>query len=79
MFLTFRLAGSVPKATVKYYKAKKEWLDNELKRARKMSQGSVAAELKHCLDRVEKFNREWFVKFEEILHQAKTGPVWDER
>jgi len=30
---------------------------------------------------VNKFNREWAIKFEAVLHQAKTGPMWmkDER
>jgi REP element-mobilizing transposase RayT len=33
------------------------------------------------LERVEKFSREWFVKFEDVLHKASTGPMWmrDER
>ena len=33
------------------------------------------------LEQIEKFNREWFVKFEDILHKAKIGPMWlqDER
>ena len=33
------------------------------------------------LERAEKFNRNWFLKFEAILHKAKVGPMWmqDER
>ncbi|HEY3102260.1 MAG TPA: hypothetical protein VGJ69_01630 [Pyrinomonadaceae bacterium] len=32
-------------------------------------------------ERVERFDREWTIKFEAILHKAKTGPMWmkDER
>ncbi len=34
LFLTYRLAGSILKATVRYYKAKNEWLENAIARAR---------------------------------------------
>jgi putative transposase len=81
LFVTYRLAGSVPKATVRAYKAKKEWLENEVKRARRVAPGECAPELSKWLERVEKFNRDWFLKFERILHQANVGPMWmrDER
>ena len=76
LFVTYRLAGSIPNATVREYKAKKEWLGNEMKRVRKTAQGSDEPALKHWLERVENFNREWFVKFEDLLHKAKSGPMW---
>ena len=80
-FVTYRLAGSIPKETVREYKAKREWLEDELKRVRKTAQGSDEPALKHWLERVENFNREWFVKFEALLHKASSGPMWmkDER
>jgi len=53
IFVTYRLAGSIPKAVVRTYKAKKDWLAQ-----------------------VEEFNRAWFVKFEDVLHKAQTGPMW---
>lgn len=28
------------------------------------------------MEQVENFNREWFVKFEDILHKASDGPMW---
>jgi REP element-mobilizing transposase RayT len=75
LFITYRLAGSVPKSTVRDYKTKKEWL------ARGLVRDNEALELNEWLERIEKFNRDWFMKFEEILHQAKVGPMWmrDER
>ncbi len=81
LFLTYRLAGSIPKATVREYKAKKDWLDGQLRRFQKMEQSGDGFELSQLLERAEKFNRAWFVKFERILHQAKVGPMWmqDER
>ncbi len=81
LFVTYRLAGSIPQATLREYRAKKEWIENELKRVRKLAKGNATPELQEWLERVEQFKREWFVKFEDILHQAKTGPMWmkDER
>jgi REP element-mobilizing transposase RayT len=76
LFVTYRLAGSVPQSKVREYKAKKEWLENQLKRAQAAEQAEEAPALKQWVERVEEFNRHWFLKFEEILDQAKTGPMW---
>lgn len=76
LFVTYRLAGSIPKSTVRQYKAKKEWLEKELERARVVERETETLEVKKWLERIEAFNRDWFLKFEEILHQAKFGPMW---
>ena len=78
LFVTYRLAGSIPAATVREYRSKKAWLADQVERVRKMSVNEDSLGLK---ERVEKFDREWAIKFEAILHQAKTGPMWmkDER
>jgi REP element-mobilizing transposase RayT len=76
LFVTYRLAGSIPKSTVREYKAKKEWLENELSRVRLAERDVEAPELKNWLERIERFNRDWFLKSEAILHQAKVGPMW---
>jgi hypothetical protein len=79
------LAGSVPKSIVRDYKAKKDWLENELRRARNVVHRDETPELKKWLERIEKFNRDWFLKFETILHQANVGRFgcemkeWQER
>jgi REP element-mobilizing transposase RayT len=81
LFVTYRLAGSIPKATLRSYKAKKDWLEERLQQARKAAQSDDAPEAQEWLERVEEFQREWFIKFEEILHKADAGPQWmqDER
>jgi putative transposase len=81
LFVTYRLADSVPKSTVREYKAKKEWLENELKHARSAEHEEEAPELKKRVERIEKFNRDWFLKFGAILHKTNYGPMWmrDER
>lgn len=81
MFVTYRLAGSIPKSTIREYRAKKEWLDHQLRRAQEAVFDDEAPEVSAWLERVEKFTRHWFLKFEDILHTAKVGPMWmqDER
>ena len=81
LFVTYRLAGSIPKSTVREYKARKQWLEDQVNRVRRLTQINGTAELTKWHDRVETFKREWFVKFEKILHQDRFGPVWmkDER
>lgn len=58
------------------YKARKIWLEKELRRARNVAKDNEASELKSWLKRIENFNRDWFLKFEEILHLANVGPMW---
>ena len=81
LFVTYRLTGSVPKSTVREYKARKKWLENEWKRALRVVSDDRAPELQKWLERIEKFKRDWFLTFEKILHQANVGPMWmqDER
>ncbi len=81
LFVTYRLAGSIPKAIVRQYKAKKEWLDNQLKRINNEAHESNSPKMKKWLEDAEDFNRAWFLKFEDILHKASVGPMWmkDER
>lgn len=76
LFLTYRLAGSIPKVTVRSYLAKKAWLEGQLRRAQRMAAGQVTSELGHWVARIEKFHRECFAKFENILHHSNDGPMW---
>lgn len=75
-FVTYRLAGSIPKATVREYKARREWLESGLKRIKETTSSNDSPELLSWVEGIEKFNRQWFVKFEDILHKADTGPMW---
>jgi putative transposase len=81
LFVTYRLAGSIPRATVREYKAKKEWLAGQLGLVSNGTRRSDTPESKRWLEQVENFNRDWFVKFEDIMHKANNGPMWmkDER
>src|SRR5215212_2825886 len=60
LFVTFRLADSIPKIVLRKWLAEKTLLFQE----------PVTEEAE-----VE-FRRRWFVQFEEILDKAENGPVW---
>lgn len=81
LFITFRLAESIPKATVRYYQAKREWLKGQLRRVKQVSAEAPSQEEASLLVRLKQINREWFLKCEDILHREAVGPTWmrDER
>lgn len=74
LFITFRLAGSVPKAVVNQYKAERIWLEKDFDSVQK--RGSSDAAMDEQLKRMLEFHRRWFGRFEEIMDRAKNGPMW---
>ena len=76
LFLTYRLAGTVPNETVRFYKAKGDWLRNEHRRISTDPSGPTGLSNKEQLKRLEVFERKWFLEFETILHKAEFGPSW---
>lgn len=75
-FVTYRLAGSIPKSVIEEYRQKKEWLENEEKRLNMQNEKQDVILLDDWGVRFLQFRRDWFAKFEEHLHQAETGPQW---
>jgi len=76
LFVTFRLADSIPKATVRYYQARREWLKDQLRRVSEISAETPSKEYASWVTQLEKLNREWLLKCEEILHREAVGPTW---
>ena len=74
-FITFRLAGSIPKAVIREYKAKKVWLDNELERIERKKSDNSSETIKQYQSLLD-FERTWFKRFEEILDAGKDSPLW---
>lgn len=74
LFVTFRLAGSVPKPFLDKYKAEKDWLDAEIGRL-SGKKAEVAGDSEH-LARLRDFHRRWFAEYERIMDSAKDGPMW---
>ncbi len=84
-FVTFHLAGSLPRTVLQQWKTEKCQLATEKSRLLKSQDGShleagedITFEQKqeHC-----KWKRQWFRKFEKTLDNAQSGPLWltDER
>lgn len=72
LFVTFRLAGSFPKTLLEHYKSEKIRLSKEITRINKLDK-DVNGESTESL---RQFYRNWFQKFEDILHRETSGPVW---
>jgi REP element-mobilizing transposase RayT len=79
LFVTFRLAGSIPQSVLKDWQAEEIWLAWEIDRIGK--EGMSADATRNQRTRLLNFHRRWFKKFEDILHDATNGPTWlkDER
>jgi hypothetical protein len=58
------------------YYAKKKWLQEETKRVAALKMKDDSPEMQSHANRLREFHREWFVRFEDILHKAETGPTW---
>jgi REP element-mobilizing transposase RayT len=76
LFVTFRLAGSIPKSIVRFYKAKRDWLKEQLTRVELISAEAASPEYASWRIQLEQLNREWFLKCEDILHRDAVGPTW---
>jgi REP element-mobilizing transposase RayT len=76
LFVTFRLADSIPRSTLRLYYSQKKWLEEETKRILRLKLREDSPETAAHEKRLQDFRRQWFVKFEDILHKAESGPTW---
>jgi putative transposase len=76
LFVTFRLANSIPKAVVREHKAKKSWLKGQLAEAIRIAEILPSPTVDDWVSRIDSYYREWFIRSEEILHRAAVGPTW---
>ncbi len=76
LFLTFRLFGSVPKSTGRYYRAKLLWLQDQVRRVERMADENSSEQMLRWKSEAEELYREWFLKTEDILHRTAYGPTW---
>lgn len=60
LFVTFRLAGSIPKSVLAIWKAEKELLENKFLRVKSQTHPERD-------EAVLNFHRSWFRHFEEVL------------
>jgi REP element-mobilizing transposase RayT len=74
LFVTFRLAGSIPISVIQKYKDEKFWLEKQAIRA---GEGITKQLAELQLRQLQlNFHRKWFKRFEDVLHDGKTGPTW---
>src|SRR5688572_14831447 len=66
LFTTFRLAGSIPQTVVSKYQSERILLQREAEQIKPSDADPQLAE----------FYRKWFLKFDEILDKASSGPMW---
>jgi REP element-mobilizing transposase RayT len=76
LFVTFRLVDSIPKSTVRHYKAKRDWLRDQLRQCETIVSDDGSSQKTKWLTDIEKLYREWFIKSEEIMHRHLVGPTW---
>lgn len=65
LFVTTRLAGSLPQTVIRQWNEERKWLTH-LKKNNPTHHEKIKAD----------FEREWFKKFEQILDGGEYGPVW---
>lgn len=65
LFVTFRLAGSLPTSLIEQWREERKWLAH-LERSNPSHFARIAKD----------FERSWFAKFEAVLDGATCGPTW---
>ncbi len=63
LFVTFRLANSIPQALLQTWRNERDWL-----KAKEQVAKDEASKIH--------FHRQWFKKFEDALHHDNPGPKW---
>ena len=69
LFVTFRLAGSIPSSVMD------EWLREKREITAAQSRRAALGQPAETGDQLA-FQRRWFRKFESLLHAGETGPLW---
>ena len=69
LFVTFRLAGSIPRT------AMEEWLREKRQLAAAEARRAALGQPAETRDQIT-FQRRWFRKFESLLHSTRAGPLW---
>ena len=72
-FVTFHLAGSLPRSLLQQRRAEKSRLLNLKSNSHKATDEHTTSEQKQKYDQSE---RQWFRKIEKTLDIAQSGPVW---
>ncbi|MCG9127484.1 hypothetical protein JT359_07790 [Candidatus Poribacteria bacterium] len=72
-FVTFNLAGSLPRSILQQWRSEKRLLEVEKLHVLKLRNSDRLAAVEH---KIFEKKREWFQKFEKTLDNAQSGPIW---
>jgi len=72
-FVTFHLAGALPRSVLQQWKTEKLRLLNLASNVDKVPDEHTTSEQKAKYD---EWTRQWFRKFEKVLDETQSGPVW---
>lgn len=72
LFITFRLAGTIPKAVLTQWRRERDFFDSQISRESSVVRSSIDT----LSDKRLEFARHWFQEFERILDKAESGPMW---
>ena len=70
LFVTFRLANSIPKDTLRRYRRERIQIETQL------AQHVDDKGFDTRSDGWKEFHRQWFARFEAALHKESNGPLW---
>jgi putative transposase len=76
LFVTYRLIDSIPQAVLKQHQQEKQLLRKQLEKTQVKILKLNEREDQEIKEKLESFRRRWFLRFEEILDQAESGPTW---
>ena len=80
LFVTFQLAGAIPKHVLSQWKMEKSQFDKEESRLLRLQNDSEHASTQHRpfeeKNKYLEWRRQWFRKFEKTLDSVESGPVW---
>ena len=72
-FVTFNLAGSLPRSILQQWRSEKSQLEAEKLHILKLQNNDRLAAVEH---KIFEQKREWFRKIEKALDDAQNGPIW---
>ena len=76
LFVTYRLVDSIPQNILKKYGQEKELLMKQLQKIEEKANRLDDSDEQAVKENLESFRRKWFLRFEEILDKAESGPMW---
>ena len=75
-FVTFQLAGSLPRPVLRQYKYERDLLEKQQATSSHSEDEFTQPVPFHQKDKRLQWRQQWFRKFEEVLDTGRSGPLW---